>query len=184
MKNKLQIHNELKDWRVFFPDDLMEKAKKIKMKYRVELSSVTETCASVELCTSTKYPFHVKIDGAPRGFEEEWDPKRFSCDCTAKRRLTVNGQYVTVCQHEAAVLLTWEEQHGPWQFPEPPEAREERLKAEQAAREALERERKAEAELYRQEKEAEKHGRHSVKHALHINHGNLHLCHNYQRHHH
>ena len=150
---------EQKDWRDLFSFDLMQKAEKLTLTARVSAFTTEGTSASaiVEARPGMRFSVHVE---APASYYDSWDDTRFSCSCLTKRASTryENGRWVQhfVCQHEAAVLLLWEEAHGPWLFTEPPEAFEARMQAEREKAEAKERERRRKEEKLRLRMEKER----------------------------
>ena len=152
MEKKLTIHNETKDWRVMFPDDLLNTAREmVKKGYISELSAdAASASAVIKPRSNLSYMVHLN---APTSYYEDWDNSDLYCSCMTKRTYTywVGCQRLSsnVCWHEAAVLLLWQERHGNWFFPAPPEIAEAQRKAEQEKREAEEREHQRKAELAR-----------------------------------
>ena len=151
-------HDTEKDWRIMFPQDLLSTAENMVAKGHVSEFVEEKNCASAAVFPRKGLRFQVVIR-APKSYWEEWDDTRLSCTCLTKRKNAVwnEGFYrfrtYTVCQHEAAVLLQWEKEHGPWVFPEPPEIAGERKRREQERREAEEREQRRKEEAARQREE-------------------------------
>ena len=141
---KVQIPEENKEWRIYFPDDLLEKAERLAEQSRAEDPDFDERSASVTLHTGQRRSYQVAIHNAPARYDQDWNPHNFYCSCLTKRSWGVhrNGRYrsYSVCQHEAALLLLWERRRGgPWIFPLPDEIREKlerkrRREEEKAAR--------------------------------------------------
>lgn len=143
-----------KDWRVCFTDSILRRAEDLVKRGRVHNFVSDERSASASFVTSVS-DFSVQITNAPDSFGAEWDPFCFSCNCGSKynKPVRVNGGVVScrVCVHEAATLLYWEQQHGPWEFAEPPEIVEQRLaEARRRTEEALEKKRIAEEKKRRE----------------------------------
>lgn len=142
---------EKKEWRILFPPDVLEKAEKaVKSAYVKDLVTTADT-AGAALETKNGYRCEVRIT-APKSYYDRWDDKKFHCDCLTKCKyyhwLSGRNRYSEVCHHEAAVLMLWEQEHGPWVFDEPPEIQEARQ------REAEERQRAKELEKQRKLEQA------------------------------
>ena len=126
----------IKYWRDCFNAGLLDKGNDILRRKQLHNFVCSDTEADAEIITSARsYPVH--IGKAPVKYEDDWDPRAFSCNCASKihRSCTYKNKTISiaVCAHEAAVLLYWELQHGPWHFTEPPEIMEARLEAERKA---------------------------------------------------
>ena len=136
------LDEESKEWRKLFPRDLLEKAEKILKRGRVTGFVCDGQKAGAVLETGPAYRYAVRVNG-PLRYEDEWSSDLFSCECCTKRNHSFRrgDRWVIsrVCQHEAALLLLWEQQHGPWRFSVPPEVKEARERARREAQEARER---------------------------------------------
>ena len=148
---------EKKEWRILFPTDVLEKAEKaVKSAYVKDLVTTADT-ASAALETKNGYRCEVRIT-APKSYSDSWNDKKFHCDCLTKRRFyyRLNNRNLSskVCHHEAAVLMLWEQEHGPWVFDEPPEIAEKRRQEVEEQRKAKEREKQKKAEQARRKAEA------------------------------
>ena len=167
MGGKWAEHEQKKDWRVMFPEDLLKTAEGMVQKgYVSQLEAEGESARAI-VSPRANLRYEVRL-GSPKSYYEEWDDSMLYCSCLTKRSLSfwkkgLRHSY-EVCQHEAAVLLLWEKQHGAWFFPEPPEIKEARRQAElekleaekrrlEARRAAEERERERRAEQERKKAE-------------------------------
>ena len=153
MQDSLKPVQEEKEWRVLFPSELLAKAQSAVESGCVRDLVTAEGFASATFAVKTGRRFEVSIQG-PKSFYDNWDDKKFRCTCLTKRKYYhhIGGwnRHSEVCHHEAAVLMVWEEAHGPWFFDEPPELLEQRR------REAEERERAKELERQRRAEQARK----------------------------
>lgn len=126
----------IKDWRNCFNTGLLDRGNEILQREQLHDFSCDNTKATAEITTAAK-SYSITIGKAPIKYEDDWDPRAFSCNCASKihRSCTYHNKMISisVCAHEAAVLLYWERQHGPWHFTEPPEIRRARLEAERRA---------------------------------------------------
>ncbi len=157
MQESLFPTQEKKEWRILFPPDVLEKAEKaVKSAYVKDLVTTADTASAV-LEPKNGYRCEVRIT-APKSYSDSWNDKKFHCDCLTKRRFyyRLNNRNLSskVCHHEAAVLMLWEEEHGPWVFDEPPEIAEKRRREEEEQRKAKEREKQKKAEQARRKAEA------------------------------
>ena len=159
MEKIIQIHNTVKNWRILFPLSTLDTAKEMVKKGYVSQFSIEDGVASAVVSPRSNLKYEVHLD-SPGSYYEEWDDKMMYCSCMTKHsysyRLYGQWKRAEVCWHEAAVLLLWEERHGLWSFPEPPEIAEERRRAEQAKQEAAERERQKKEEQARKKAEAKR----------------------------
>ena len=171
MTKKSPPHNTEKDWRVLFPLELLSTAEAMVEKGYVSQFETEDGRASAVVSPRPKMKYEVSLS-SPTSYYEEWNDSMLYCSCLTKRyhsyRVNDRWKRVSVCWHEAAVLLLWEKEHGPWHFEEPPELLEERRKEEEAKREAEERERRRIEEKARQmaekaRREAEKKEKESHK---------------------
>ena len=147
---------EKKEWRILFPPDVLIKAEKaVKSAYVKDRVTPADTASAV-LETKNGYRCEVRIT-APKSYSDSWNDKKFHCDCLTKRRFyyRLNNRNLSsmICHHEAAVLMLWEEEHGPWVFDEPPEIAEKRRQEEEEQRKAKEREKQKKAEQARRKAE-------------------------------
>ena len=152
---------EKKEWRRLFPFDLLTKAEKIAKSSHVQELVTTPNTASAEIRNRNGQFFDVTLT-APKTIYDNWDDKKFYCSCLTKRKnfWWEDGRHHTaeVCQHEAAVLMVWEQEHGPWVFEEPPELAQARAREAEERRRAreLEQQRRAEQARLQAEKEEKK----------------------------
>ena len=141
-----------KEWRVLFPFSILSKAENLRRRGSILFFQGDDKSAQAVLETRPGFQFRVRLQ-APTSYDQDWNSSRMSCTCSTKRfnSYQVDGRWISaeICQHEAAVLMEWEEQHGPWLFEEPPEAREAREKAERERQERLRRQREEEKERQR-----------------------------------
>ncbi len=156
MQESLFPTQEKKEWRILFPPDVLIKAEKaVKSAYVKDLVTTADTASAV-LEPKNGYRCEVRIT-APKSYSDSWNDKKFHCDCLTKRRFyyRLNNRNLSskVCHHEAAVLMLWEEEHGPWVFDEPPEIAEKRRQEEEEQRKAKEREKQKKAEQARRKAE-------------------------------
>ncbi len=145
-----------KDWRVLFPPDVLTKAEKTVKSGYVKDLDVTEDTATATITPGTSHRFEVRV-AAPKSFYDSWNDKQFHCDCLTKKRyyhwLNGRNHYSEVCHHEAAVLMVWEQEHGPWVFDEPPEIAEARRLEAEEKRKTREREQQRKLEQARRKAE-------------------------------
>ena len=126
---------ETRDWRDWFPQRVVKQGEQLLRDGMLkDFVSDERTARAVLAKGSTDY--HVVISKAPTAFEENWNGKSFQCSCTRRDRVYKDpcqgwrGGYYFVCSHAAAVMLHWEEEHGPWTFTESREAFEARRERE------------------------------------------------------
>ena len=112
-----------KNWRKFFSDAILRKAEGFFQKGYVQDFNSWDNSAKAEVVTMRTSGFSVSIQTAPQSYHEDWTESCFSCNCTTKTAQFLFPEYRSVytCAHEAAVMLYWEKQRGPWRFQEPPE---------------------------------------------------------------
>ncbi len=150
MAKDIKLRKEIKNWRELFPASYLESAERILNSGKILSFKASGDHANALLETKPGFQCRVSLF-APTRYEEDWDSDRFSCSCVAKRHhryLRKGGwQSATICQHEAAVLLKWEAEHGVWEFSESQEAYSERVRKEQERQQ-----RRAEQERLRREK--------------------------------
>ena len=120
-----------KEWREFFVGWQLDDAEELFYNRHISNFTSDENSAQAVVHSGTKY-YNVSIKNAPLTFSSEWEPSCFRCTCKnkTKMRLFKNGsyQYITTCEHEAAVMLRWESTHGPWMFTESEEERDIRVR--------------------------------------------------------
>ena len=149
---------EKKEWRRLFPLELLSKAERLAKSGCVRELNATPDTASAEIRSRNGQFFEVALT-APKTIYENWDDKKFHCSCLTKRKSYwwEDGRHhaAEVCQHEAAVLMVWEQEHGPWVFEEPPELVEARARQAEERRRAEELERQRRKELARLKAETE-----------------------------
>ena len=152
MPDSIKPAQEKKEWRRLFPFDLLSKAEKTVKNGCVRDLNATSDTASAEIRNRNGQVFDVTLT-APKTIYENWDDMEFHCSCLTKRMnyWWDDGQHhaAEVCQHEAAVLMVWEQEHGPWVFEEPPELAEARARQAEERRRAKELERQRRKELAR-----------------------------------
>ena len=128
-----------KEWRDFFTPTVLKKGEEIVQRKQLHNFSCDDISARAVILTSAKQ-YAVHIMHAPDRYNAQWNPKFFLCDCGSKQSKVVYLQNKTIrypsCPHQAALLLYWEQQRGPWQFTEPPEVMQKRLQKERKAQEA------------------------------------------------
>ena len=151
-----------KDWRDFFTPTVLKKGEEIVQRKQLHDFSCNDTSARAVILTTQKQ-YTVRIMSAPNRYESQWNPNFFLCDCGSKQPkiVYVPGKRIRYlsCPHQAALLLYWEQQRGPWQFAEPPEIMQKRLQKEREAQEAKKRKERIEREKARRRtllKDAEK----------------------------
>ena len=131
-----------KEWRDFFTPTALKKAEEIVQRKQLHDFFCNDISARAAIITSAKQ-YTVRIMYAPNHYYAQWNPKLFLCDCGSKQSKVVYLPNKTIrypsCPHQAALLLYWEQQRGPWQFTEPPEIMQKRLQKERKAQEAKER---------------------------------------------
>ena len=144
--NKQQPKESTREWRQYFSLTIRKRAQEFVAKGYVKDFSCDECQAKATVITRGTSEFDVEILNAPDSYSADWDPDSFYCTCTTKTSCTY-GKYPNLsraytCAHEAAVLLQWENQHGPWKFRETEEevaARLERERIEEEMRREQER---------------------------------------------
>lgn len=108
------------DWRDCFDNDLLSEAEYIYDVASIRNLSISDRSASVEFQLGRK-SFRTFIGSCPTQSAREWDLSKFYCSCNAKRSkyvdLNSRPQFYRVCSHQAALLMLWEEERGPWEFP-------------------------------------------------------------------
>ncbi|MBR4545963.1 MAG: DEAD/DEAH box helicase [Oscillibacter sp.] len=104
----------LKEWRGFFNGQILKKAAQFLTMHQYEDFACTEREAHAIIGQGQSMGRAV-IRDAPASCSDDWNPKRFACSCLADRYA---GERVTLCVHEAALLMLWERKRGPWRFRE------------------------------------------------------------------
>ena len=153
--NNQQPKESIKEWRRFFSLTLQKRALEFVAKGYVQSFSCDEHQASATVISRRNSGFDVQILNAPDSYGTDWNPNSFQCTCGTKTSCAYgvwpNRHYAHTCAHEAAVLLQWENQHGPWQFRETDEEVAARLE-----RERIEEERRRERQRIEEERRKEK----------------------------
>lgn len=131
----------LKDWRGFFNEQILKKAAQFLTMHQYEDFGCTEREAHAIIGQGSSMGRAV-IRNAPASCSDDWNPKYFACSCLAGRH---GGERVTLCVHEAALLMLWERRRGPWRFRETSEEtlirRQKEEQAEQLKQERIRRKR-------------------------------------------
>ena len=153
-ESKNQPKESTKDWRRFFSQNNLLRGKGFLINGYVQSFASDERQASGMVMTRVTSGYSVQILNAPTSYSEDWDPSSFYCNCSTKTVKSV-GEWpdkysVYTCPHEAALLLHWEEEHGPWTFKETEEEVAARLE-----RERIEEERRKEQERIAEERRKE-----------------------------
>ena len=162
--NNQQAKKTTKEWRQFFSLTIQRRAQEFVYKGYVQDFSCDENQAHATVKPKNTNGFQVSIVHAPDSYSADWYPDSFYCTCTTKTSCTY-GKYPNLsraytCAHEAAVLLQWENQRGPWIFKETEEEVAARLERERIEEEARrEQERIDEERLKEQERIAEERSR-------------------------
>ena len=149
----------IKQWRRFFTNNDLRIGKTYLESGYVQSFVCDGREASAMVRGHRAHHFSVHILNAPDSFNAGWDPSCFSCNCPNKQMRKIGGKsdrrYVSTCPHEAALLLCWEKQRGPWRFQETEEEVSARLEqARKRAEAQREQERKEEERLRKREKAA------------------------------
>lgn len=133
----------VKEWRTFFTPAILKKASSLLTMRQYEDFGWNKREAHAIFGQGASVGRAV-IRDAPTNCSENWNPQSFSCSCLSKAYQSPEAkEKLPVCVHEAALLLLWERQRGPWKFSETREevlARQERERREQELE--LERERR------------------------------------------
>lgn len=141
-----------KEWRDLFHPDILNKGNQLKNKKCVKQFTSDETSAGAFIIDGTK-AYKTAVISAPTSYTDKWDEKNFSCNCkTIRNKRTWDwqtGKTYYTCEHEAALMLHWEEEHGIWQFTENDEEYKKRLAKEDLSRrkELLAKQKKAETKI-------------------------------------
>lgn len=142
---------ENKDWRVYFSEMQLQAAENYVRNGNYRDFRFTEYSAEAVIGQGRANTYRPFIMMSPQCYSEDWDPKCFHCTCSAANPRPKRYSYwytseqKKTCSHEAALLMLWEKQHGPWNFTE----------TEEECRERIERER-YEADLTKWKKRREK----------------------------
>lgn len=140
----------LKDWRGFFNEQILKRAAQFLTMHQYEDFACTEREAHAIIGQGASMG-RALIRNAPASCSDDWDPKSFACSCLAdRRRYADTGERVTLCVHEAALLMLWERKRGPWRFSETSEESLIRQRREEQA-EQLRKERIRRKRQYMQE---------------------------------
>ena len=141
-KNNRKYREEKKEWRHFFTDAQLKTAERYVNNGKVRDFEENGLAAAARVTGKSVY--YPVIQGAPTCYSEDWDEEYFYCTCSVvdPGRKTYYGYTPSkkTCPHEAAVLLMWEQKHGPWQFRETDEEWEARKKVEEWEKEQRRRE--------------------------------------------
>ncbi|MBQ6342179.1 MAG: DEAD/DEAH box helicase [Anaerolineaceae bacterium] len=121
---------DTKDWRKYFSSWQLDTAKILINNKKVFAFKSDETSAQAQVLDEKKI-YTVSIKKAPNKYNSDWDLSFIKCSCKKKikTRIITGGyyEYISTCEHQAAVLLQWESIHGPWTFTETEEERDARI---------------------------------------------------------
>ncbi len=138
---------QIVEWEGFFTPNIIRRGRELLEKHRLHDFRCTETTADALIITPAQ-AYEVSVHSAPDGYDDTWGDAVFSCTCRSKqsKMTSERGKRYNraICPHEAALMLRWEEEHGPWRFEEPPEARQKRLEKQRLLEEAAARKKEAE----------------------------------------
>ena len=120
------------DWRIDFSPQQLKTAQNHISNGNYHEFQCNEAMATAYIGKSINSSYHPRIIYPPSSVYDEWDTDNYSCNCkTANPKYNWYGaEEKKVCTHEAALLMLWEQEHGPWTFTESDEEYEERLKKE------------------------------------------------------
>ena len=123
---------EIKDWRVLFTEKQLNYAEQIVTSGECSHFSCTDQRARAEVRINPgKGKWYLPtIKKTPQSFSDEWNVRDFTCNCNKKAGYRFLASYSEPCAHEAALLMLFEKEHGPWVFTESQEEMELRLKRE------------------------------------------------------
>ncbi|MBQ6987138.1 MAG: DEAD/DEAH box helicase [Oscillibacter sp.] len=125
----------VKEWRGLFNDQILKRASQFLTMHQYEDFDCTDREAHAIIGQGHNMG-RALIRNAPASCSDDWDPKYFSCSCLAERyRYTGPGERVTLCVHEAALLMLWERKRGPWRFHETSEESLRRQRREEQKKE-------------------------------------------------
>ena len=141
MKNKEHLI-EKKEWRDLFDQKQLGTAQNYIDRGEYRDFEFGEKKASASVGSNWLSMFHPRITSAPARFADNWDEKRFSCNCSRANPPSYTFAKKKTCSHEAALLLLWERARGPWTFEETDEEYEERVREERIRRTRAERARR------------------------------------------
>ena len=122
-----------KDWRVFFSKKQLETAENFVKNGKILAFESNEKAAAAFVGNNRSQAYYPRIWNAPTRYSEDWDEDCFTCSCSVAMPKRDRWGYEGVkktCTHEAALLLMWEKEHGPWFFRETDEEWEARKKEE------------------------------------------------------
>ena len=121
MSNR-KYETEIKNWRVFFSAKKLETAQNHINRGNVYAFSTNEDNSSASCFVGAgRAGYHPVVYRAPGSYSEDWAEECFCCTCQAANPRSSwwgGGGIRKTCSHEAALMLVWEQEHGPWEFQE------------------------------------------------------------------
>ena len=139
MKNKDEEYlHEVKEWRELFGKTVLRDGKKLAFGGEWEYFYWDKNMARARVRIAAKGQrwSEVRINKMPTSFSDDWEERDFQCTCQERRGYFAIKE---MCVHEAALLFRVEKEHGPWEFTETKEEREERLERERIQQEYVRR---------------------------------------------